>query len=380
MFYKKFISIDIGNRDIKLVELSVWKKNIAIHKAITIPVPEDTFYDGKINDLLKLKLTIAEVLKANKFTANQLVYPSICSNIITRVMNVPVGTSKKLLGREEICSLIRNEIQQYLSIDMDNYIVSFGGLELLENSVEISEEKNEKKSKLNFTLSKKNKEQAMPMRGKVRAVVYPREVAEGYFALAGQLKKTPVALDINNNSCCKAISYCGNINGRDLDENKSYAFVDIGYEFCNIFVTEKENIQFHRVLNNGLKLIDKDISTFNSVNMDEAETIRKESTLMDYERSMYEGMENPNRILTAYANDWANTVARIIQYYNNENKDNNIKDIYLFGGGSNIKGIEKVLEDTSGLQVEKIQTLGNIKGDQEGIERYINAIGAAIRR
>lgn len=381
MFYKKFISIDIGNRNIKLVELSVWKKNITIHKTVTIPAPEDAYYDGKMNDLLKMKLAIADVIKVNKFTASQLVYPSICSSIITRVMTIPVGTSNKLLGRGEICSLIRNEIQQYLSIDMDNYIVSFAGLEVQNNILETTYGEGEKKKeKFKIKLSKGRKREATSMRGKVRAVVYPKEVAEGYYALAGQLKKTPIALDINSNSCCKIISYSGNINGQKLEEDNSYAFIDIGYEFCNIFVIKNYMIEFHRVLNNGLKMVDKDISTFNSVNMNEAEAIREGSYLMDYDRSMDEDMGNPNRILTAYANEWANTVSRIIQYYNNENKYSNIKDVYLLGGGSNIKGIDQVLKGVSGLKVEKINKLANINGGQEGIERYISAIGAAIRR
>ena len=70
-------------------------------------------------------------------------------------------------------------------------------------------------------------------------------------------------------------------------------------------------------------------------------------------------------------------------YYKSKNTQNNIDKIYICGGSSNIKGLERYVSTKLNMKVKIVQGNSNIefkKGVEEvNISEYINAIGALIR-
>ena len=77
-------------------------------------------------------------------------------------------------------------------------------------------------------------------------------------------------------------------------------------------------------------------------------------------------------------------IERIFKFYLSKSVGNKIDKIYLYGGTSNIKGIEKYVEDKFNMPVKKIDKLNNVDFTTKelkelSMDRYLNAIGAIIR-
>ena len=77
-------------------------------------------------------------------------------------------------------------------------------------------------------------------------------------------------------------------------------------------------------------------------------------------------------------------IERIFKFYLSKSVGNKIDKIYLYGGTSNIKGIEKYVKDKFNMPVKKIDKLNNVDFTSKelkelSMDRYLNAIGAIIR-
>ena len=108
-----------------------------------------------------------------------------------------------------------------------------------------------------------------------------------------------------------------------------------------------------------------------------------------------------NDIAKAQVRNWIHEIERLFNYYKSTGQGNKIDKIYIYGGSSNLKGIETFIKDALNLPVIKIQSLSNVncskinvsKVDKSKIDifkvdsskvdvelsKYLNAIGAIIR-
>ncbi|NLY47247.1 MAG: pilus assembly protein PilM, partial [Tissierella sp.] len=80
---KKHISIDIGAREIKIVEGKATKKNIVIQNAYTLKNPKNIYSDGMILSTDQLSYLLKTSLKENKIMSNMATVVVNSSNIIT---------------------------------------------------------------------------------------------------------------------------------------------------------------------------------------------------------------------------------------------------------------------------------------------------------
>jgi type IV pilus assembly protein PilM len=251
---------------------------------------------------------------------------------------------------EEMETVVRYEIQQYLPINLEDYILQGTILEELEvDGVK----------KLN-----------------VRVIAYPEKVARGYYNLLLKLELKPYALDVNYNAVNKFINLIGITKEYENNTNEAVAFIDLGASTIDVNIYKNNQLDFTRIIKDCGNEIDEMLRESNGLKSNEVEKFKNSNI------DLSEEFEPINIKTRAIVDEWIEKIEKIIQFYKNRNKGNEINNIIIFGGSSKIKGMEKYMTDRLGIMTE-IKGLSKIafKSNDDGkpIDDYINAIGSVIR-
>ncbi|NLZ82851.1 MAG: pilus assembly protein PilM, partial [Clostridiales bacterium] len=110
------------------------------------------------------------------------------------------------------------------------------------------------------------------------------------------------------------------------------------------------------------------------------------ATIVDYpqEDDYYTRQQIGKKELTESLFNLINNITRVLDYYSSKNGDKKIVTIYLTGQGSKIKGLDDLLNNETGIQVEKIDTLYgvtfsrdiNMRNENQG--DFLACIGATM--
>lgn len=349
MFTNNILSIDIGAKNIKILDLKVNRKNICVNNVFSIRTPENSYSDGEITDIGKIKEFLEKNLELRSIKTKKAVFTSKSTSIITREILVPASDEK------DMEALIKFQIERYLPIMSEDYIIQH---KIIGNFTENNVEKS-----------------------RVNVIAYPKSIVQGYLALCKKLKFTPLALDINSNSICKLFYSKCNINGKEYEKGKSIAFIDIGSEYSEINVLKNYNVEFSRLISIGSSYIDVDISKNLFISEEEGE--EKKLNLLNVSKEMEKG--SLKELVSNIGRDWTGNLVieidKIIQYYRKKNLGDTIEEIFIYGGGAKLTGIEEYMSKSLGIPVNFIKNMPNFNMDkhQENIIDYLNAAGAAIR-
>ncbi len=352
MFNQNVLSIEPGSKNIKIIEGRHNRNNVFIEKAIMIPTPKDSINDGKIIDRDKIRDILQKTIKENKIKSKKVIFTTKSTSIISREIEMPFAK------QEELESMVKFEIQQYLPIMLDDYIVEFKILDEFK-------EDNQKKLRL-------------------LVVVMPKGIAEEYIKLVRELKLKPLALDVNSNSVSKLFNKNLKINNENYSFDKTVSIIDFGHEYLNVNVVSEGNSLFSRIIQQGGK--DIDISLANSFNftMEEAENKKINECKIIKVNSDYIETSMMNEILNGTIDAFIMEIKRVFQYYESRERGNKINKMYIYGGTSKLNGLIEYLSEAFSIPVLEINDLNNVKFSksfsQIEIHRYLNTIGAIIRK
>lgn len=193
---RRVVALDLGSSAIKIVEGMYYKSDLTIFKYIIIPTPKGAIIDGEIKKEDELKNKLSQVLKENGIKTKDAICTTNSSLIINREISIPK------VEEEEMDTVIRYEIQQYLPINLEDYI--------LQGTI-LNKEKTDKNKKID-----------------VRVIAYPEKLAKGYYNFLLKLNLKPYALDVNYNAINKFINYVGINNEFKHKLNDAIAFIDLG--------------------------------------------------------------------------------------------------------------------------------------------------------
>lgn len=353
-FPSKIISLDIGSCNTKIVIGKYSKDKVYIDKNIMIKTPVHTVDDGNLIDKRRLSAELENVLRINNIKLKDVNCTTNSTSIINREIVIPKAEDS------ELDTMIKFEIQQYLPIIMEDYIVQYNVLDTVKND---------------------DSENALD-KLRVLVVAYPKNMAEAYLNLLQDAKLKPCALDVNFNSINKLLRSECDINGKPYSTEETVAVIDMGAESINVDILSKGNMNFSRMITSGGNAIDKHIALKKDITLMDAEKMKIQYCDLSGENSI-EHMEELNSIIKDDVNKWMEEINRIIHYYKNKNVGNRIEKVYIHGGSSKLNGIEKYMERGLNLPLVKIKSTSNVvlgKGeDGADFEHYLNAAGSIIR-
>ena len=338
---KQVLAIDIGTHSIKIVEGKFERNSITIDKLIKTETPQGAISDGRIISEDIIIDSLKKVIAQNQIKTKNIIFTTNSSQIINREILIP------LVSKEEIETVIKFEIQQYLPINLDDYIIQYLIIE------EVLVDGN-KKLKVNVTS-------------------FPEGMAHSYYKVINKLELTPLGLDVNYNSINKLanLSECNSSN-----KHGSVAFVDIGATSINISIFKNRKLAFTRMIKVGGDRIDNDIQEELNISIKATESIKiREVDILDSE-------ERLNLVVRGSVDELLEEVERILKFYSNK-FSGEIEKVYLYGGTSKLNNLITYVNEKIELKIDSLDSIKNLalsnKNKEEGLSEYLNAIGAIIR-
>ena len=358
---KDVVAIDIGQHTTKIVAGKPGKNEITVQHAASIPTPRDSYDKGRITNFNGMKKTIGGLLDSLKVRSRTALCSIESTEVITREVVIPNASE------DQMEKMLEYEIQQYMPIEMKDYIVQ---TKKLEDVVE---------------------DGAQKVRMLVTAV--PRELAQNYYELFNYMSLHPAVLDIQSNALDKLIDMNMQINSNSELKEQAVAMIDIGYSHINVIVFENGHYKFNRSINLGARNIDSNLANFMDITYEEAERYKMEiedlNQALDIEGELDQDEEAARklRVLNIVRNSvdsWIEEIERIFKYYTTRSIGNTIDAIYLYGGTAEMKGLDQYFLDVFNIPTSTVNSLTNVKinhyAGEASLSSYLNSLGTMVRR
>ncbi|MBN1039876.1 pilus assembly protein PilM [Clostridium botulinum] len=344
---RKVVAFDIGSTNIKIAEGTYYKGILSIENLIDIPTPTEAIIDGNIEKKELLVSILQKALNENGINAKEGICTNNSSLIINREILIPD------VKEEELDTVVRYEIQQYLPINLDDYVLQM---------TKIGEEFSDEGKKL-----------------EIRAIAYPERMAKGYYDLLMALNLKPFALDVNYNALNKLLNHIEVINNHKLNIEESLVFIDMGATSLDVNIYNNGVLKFTRIIKAGGKYLDEILYENMNIPIEEIEKFKSHDIDLKEEE-----LEFQNQIIIDTLDEWIDKIEKIIQFYKSKNFDDDINKIFIYGRTSRIKNLEQYITSKIGIETIKIRNIPEIINDSnievdENIDNFINVIGSLIR-
>lgn len=350
LFRKNTLSIDIGTKNIKIIVGQEKKDSLVINSAFNIKTPVQAYEDGKILNKNLIAKVIENTLKENKIKDKEVIFSIKSSEIITRELIFPK------IKDNELKSMIHLEIEQYLPINLNDYVLESKIIEEFHNGTE------------------KN------LRIMVAAI--PKNMVMEYLNLLDMLNLKGIALDFQANSISKLLEKDLIINEEEYSIKKTIAIIDMGHENSNVILIKNGIIRFNRLIKQGGS--DIDIHMANIFNMDMEEAERRKIQYNTSEKNSLKSTIELKRIMDYTSDKWIEEIKRIFRFYESRHRENKVDEIFIFGGSSFITDLEKNMTNELKINTKRIKNINKLQIAKEfssiDISKYLNSIGALIRR
>lgn len=343
----KILSVEIKNRNIKLLEGSRNGSGVTIFRSLVLNLEPGSIDDGKIMDMDSVAEAIEKALADNGIKSKNAIFIINTNSTVTRNMELPL-----LKSRAETMSMIKNELDQLLPVNLSQYQLIY---------------------KKTGTVKSENIE-----KGKYIAYVLPTDIYNEYLKLAERLKLELTAIDLASNCLDRIAEHKLTINRESLKSDEAAAFVDIGYGNIAFSVLSGGKNVFTRISSNGVSDLIKNYST--AFNLSEEASINEilSMSLSDYAGSAAD--ISKISIMEDNAGMWADEFSRYIRYYNSNNKESQIRKIYIYGTYSGLKGLGPYFENHLNLHTEIINELSDlsVKNGQDAglfdVKAFLNPV------
>nr|WP_286673921.1 MULTISPECIES: pilus assembly protein PilM [unclassified Clostridium] len=344
---RKVVAFDIGSTNIKIAEGTYYKGVLSVEKLIDTVTPAEAIIDGSIEKKQALVSTLQKVLSDNGINAKEGICTNNSSLIINREILIPD------VKEEELDTVVRYEIQQYLPINLDDYILQI---------TMIGEEFSDDGKKL-----------------EVRAIAYPEKMARGYYDLLMALNLKPLALDVNYNALNKLLNYIEVINEHKLNIEEAVVFIDMGATSLDVNIYNNGILKFTRIIKAGGKYIDEILYENVNIPIEELENFKVNNIDLKEDE-----LDFQNHIIIGTLDEWIDKVEKIIQFYKTKNFGDDVNKIFIYGRTSRIKNLEEYITSRIGIETIKIRNIPQIINYSnidigENIDNFINVIGSLIR-
>ncbi len=323
----RILSVEIKNRNIKIVEGAKNGSSVSIFKSLFIDIEPGSIDDGKIIDMDSIASTIDLALKKNNIKTKNAIFIINTNATITRNLELPL-----LKSNSETFSMVKSELDQLLPVDLNQYKIVYKKTETIKVDG--------------------------AQKGTYIVNGLPTAIYEQYIDLAQRLRMELVAMDLASNCLDKISLQKITINKQALKIGASAAFIDIGYSNILFSVVNNGKNVFSRISSNGLHDIVRNFETAFDISQEEALNDIERTALND-NTEINQNISKTN-ILEDNINMWIGEFNRFIRYYNSNNKDRQIEKIYIYGSFAKIAGLEHYLESRLSVSTEEINELSNV--------------------
>lgn len=360
---RKLVAIEIGDKILRICEVSNNKKTTHVYKKIMAEIPSGVVQDGEIKDVVNLAGLIKDKLNEAKISNRKVAFCLTSNKIASK--EVVVTRVKK----QEIRHLIELNATEYFPIKIDDYTIGYNILQMHDND--------DKKMRLFLA-------------------AFPNEIIKSYYALADLIGLSIQSIDYAGNSSLQLYKRC---NSKEVNlliqicDNNTYATIiregamelqrTIPYGSSQIIDTVLDNpfepinsyVDAIKYMKSNLVAGTSESPSLNNQSSEVGILAESESEKKDV---------NPLQNTFDLIDTINGNIIRLIEYYASRNEANRIGTIYFADDGVPLLYMQKKISERTGIPVVQYTDFldsSNIfdkNKEQSGLSKYLFAIGASI--
>lgn len=336
----KVLSIYVGNDAIRVAEMQKNNnKTVILSNAAEIATPNNSINDGYLVDITAISEAIKSAIFGRGFTAKEVIFTVQSKKIASKDIEIPYVKNEKKMQ-----SILQANSGEYFP--MSNAADYCYAYTFLEDFV------NEDGHKC-----------------RVSAVAAPNDLVKCYYELASELKYTVKAVDYFGNSIIQLLQM-------QMTEGRVDMVLQVEKDATYVNVMRGKTVVLQRNVPYGKNAVINALMDVKKISEKDAKTLLSNETLLDQHVTADEYAQTVQYLVSG--------IGRVVEYHRTKNKQDILQGIKIFGEGSAIAGIEKILERELGAPVQHFETLSGvqIKGQAsltaEEVLRYLPNIGAVI--
>lgn len=337
----KVLSIYVGMDAIRIAEMqkSGGNKAVVLTNAAEIATPNNSVNDGYLVDITAISEAIRTAVFGRGFSAKEVIFTITSKKIASKEVEIPYQKSRKKLQQ-----LLQTNSGEYFPMsNAGDYSFAFSVLEDYQTET--------------------------GRMTRISAVAAPNDLVKCYYELAEELKYTVQSIDYFGNSVIQLLSM-------QMAEGRTDLVLQIEKDTTFVNVMRGKTLILQRSVPYGKNAVINAMMDVKKISEKDAKTLLSNETLLDQHVTADEYAQTVQYLV--------NGIGRVVEYHRTKNKSDLLQGIKVFGEGSAIAGIERILERELGAPVEHFETLAGvaIKGQAaltaEEVLRYLPNIGAVI--
>lgn len=319
LFYHKkpMFGLDIGSQTIKFMQLDSSKKHANVRSYGSIQTQEAIMQDGVISNIPAAAKQVDELLSKHtvgKLTTNRVVMGIPVSRVYTRVLTMPIMSSK------ELSNAMKLEVEQSVPVPIKNLYYDY-------ETTDIDD----------------------PENMLVRMVAAPRSIIDSYEAMCDLLGLDLSLVQTNIKADAQLCMMYENI-----EADRPYTIVDVGGNSIDIGIFDK-TLRVTGTVDEGGNSLTKAIGSALKISHDEAHDIKISQGIGpgDNQKQIVEAI---NPILTKVVAE----IKKINRFYKERVSDNaDVSQTLILGGGANMPGLGDFLTDATHTAARVVSPWGH---------------------
>ncbi len=349
LFSKKVscIGLDIGDYTTKALEIKKSGSGYEITNYANVRTPQGLIEGHNLLNESGIVDLLRSVSNKIQMDSPKVALAVSGENVFVRNLNLPVMPDK------ELAEAVRFEVESLLPLPGKDVTIDF--------------------VKNNVVMEGAVKKQ------RILTVAVRSDTIKKLVRIAEQAGYQPSSVDIEPLVLLRALK---KLNKAMVTVGTSFAVVNIGSASTSISVFHGDNLAFTRTLGiGGYKLSTALINQYN-MTMDEADSTKKLIDLAGEfdQHGLSVLLYQKQEVLMPVIGELVTEIGRSLEYYMAQNRDKTISQVYITGGGAQMKGLDQYMTDELGVPVSTFVPTEFLKlsNKVQYMENEINENGAAL--
>lgn len=326
----KIVGLDIGENSVKMAYFA----DRELKRTAKVELPDAMVSGGRILSMDAMADFLHDAAKGSgiPLTNAALVVPA--SEVYTRIITLPAMTEQQLFYN------LPYEFRDFLTEEKSKYFFDYAVRRIV------------------------NDETGHPKEMELFACAILKTTVEGYRAM---LHRAGFRLRVLTVTECAYGAVLGAYLRRMGAENddKDRCIVSIGHRSTHLYIYHGATFDSRREIDVGGRLIDEQIAEHCGVDIHLAHS---------YMRSDYNGVLEADYAREAYSR-LAVEIMKAVNFYNYNNRDRELHDLYICGGGGGIEPMLRTIVETTRLTLHPVSELLSQQLSTEEPWTYLRAIG-----